>query len=113
MADLITRPPTDLEPIPTPSVAERLLTTQAPQRPHSVGIVGTLPEAEDEDEVPAGPPAAFNGLATPMVRRMARERGIDLSGIRLVFLHGPPEEEQRERRIRSEICEHQECRRSA
>ncbi len=39
MADLITRPPTDLEPIPTPSVAERLLTTQAPQRPQSTSVI--------------------------------------------------------------------------
>ena len=66
------------------SITEAGAEAQAPQRPHSVGIVGTLPEAEDEDEGEAqtGPQAAFNGLATPMVRRLARERGIDLSGIR-------------------------------
>jgi pyruvate dehydrogenase E2 component (dihydrolipoamide acetyltransferase) len=63
-----------------------------PERPRSVGIVGTLPEAEAEDEseaeseaetvVPATATGAFAGLATPMVRKLARERGIDLGGIR-------------------------------
>ena len=51
----------------------------APRRVPSVGIVGSLPEAEDETR-PA-PPAGFEGLATPMVRKMARERGIDLKGV--------------------------------
>jgi pyruvate dehydrogenase E2 component (dihydrolipoamide acetyltransferase) len=51
---------------------------EAPRRP-SVGIVGSLPEAEEE-----APPAAqeFAGLATPMVRKLARERGIDLKTVR-------------------------------
>jgi pyruvate dehydrogenase E2 component (dihydrolipoamide acetyltransferase) len=51
---------------------------EAPQRPPSVGIVGTLPEADD---ALAAPPRAFSGLATPMVRKLARERGIDLRGV--------------------------------
>ena len=55
---------------------------ETPQRQPSVGIVGTLPEAEDEVEVPAAPGEAFAGLATPMVRKLARERGIDLVNIR-------------------------------
>ncbi|WP_298431923.1 dihydrolipoamide acetyltransferase family protein [Geobacter sp.] len=38
----------------------------------SVGIVGELPEAEEEPGI----------LATPQVRKLARERGIDLGGIR-------------------------------
>jgi len=53
----------------------------APPRPRSVGIVGDLPEAED---IPAPRPAPreFSGLATPMVRRLAREKGIDLAAVR-------------------------------
>jgi len=56
---------------------------EAPQRPRSVGIVGTLPEADDTDADDAftTPPRAFAGLATPMVRKLARERGIDLRSI--------------------------------
>jgi len=54
-------------------------TEKAPQRPPSVGIVGTLPEADDE--VHAAVPPSFTGLATPMVRKLARERGIDLLSI--------------------------------
>jgi len=54
-------------------------TEVAAQRPPSVGIVGTLPEADDE--VQAAPHPSFTGLATPMVRKLARERGIDLLGI--------------------------------
>lgn len=50
-----------------------------PLRPTSVGIVGSLPEAEEEH---APEPTEFAGLATPMVRKMARERGIDLRGIK-------------------------------
>ena len=52
----------------------------APTRRPSVGIVGSLPEAEEETH-PA-PPAGFEGLATPMVRKMARERGIDLKSVK-------------------------------
>jgi pyruvate dehydrogenase E2 component (dihydrolipoamide acetyltransferase) len=51
----------------------------APRAP-SVGIVGTLPEADDQ--APPVPQEAFKGLATPMVRKLARERGIDLNDIR-------------------------------
>ncbi len=47
-------------------------TPKPASRPRSVGIVGELPEAEVEE-------AAV--LATPMVRKLARERGIDLKGI--------------------------------
>ena len=49
-------------------------------RPPSVGIVGSLPEAEDADR--SAPPEDFGRLATPMVRKLARERGINLSSIR-------------------------------
>ncbi|BCS52038.1 dihydrolipoamide acetyltransferase family protein [Geobacter sp. SVR] len=50
------------------------------QRSPSFGIVGSLPEAE---EVPrAASPAAGAVQATPLVRKLARERGIDLQSIR-------------------------------
>jgi len=57
-------------------VGETLLliaeTDELPQeRPKSVGIVGELPEAEEERPV----------LALPSVRKLARERGIDLQGL--------------------------------
>jgi len=52
---------------------------ESPQRPRSVGIVGTLPDADDD--VPAAPPRPFAGLATPMVRKLAREKGIDLRDV--------------------------------
>lgn len=42
------------------------------EHPRSVGIVGNLPEPDGEPEV----------LTTPLVRRLARERGIDLAGVR-------------------------------
>jgi pyruvate dehydrogenase E2 component (dihydrolipoyllysine-residue acetyltransferase) len=42
------------------------------EHPRSVGIVGILPESDEE----------FGGLATPLVRKLARERGIDLTGVR-------------------------------
>jgi len=52
----------------------------APERSRSVGIVGELPEADDQ---PAGPATTATGvLASPMVRKMAREKGIDLAAIR-------------------------------
>jgi pyruvate dehydrogenase E2 component (dihydrolipoamide acetyltransferase) len=44
----------------------------AGEQPRSFGIVGILPEPEEESQV----------LATPNVRKLARERGIDLKGIR-------------------------------
>jgi pyruvate dehydrogenase E2 component (dihydrolipoamide acetyltransferase) len=52
---------------------------EAPQRQRSVGIVGTLPDADDE--ALAAPTRPFAGLATPMVRKLAREKGIDLREI--------------------------------
>ena len=52
--------------------AEEETAATPPPRPRSVGIVGVLPEAEEPAEV----------LATPMVRKLARERGIDLAGVR-------------------------------
>lgn len=47
-------------------------------RPKSVGIVGDLPEAEEEKEIKA---EAGEILATPMVRKLAREQGIDLHAV--------------------------------
>jgi len=55
--------------IPNPDLGER---------PRSVGIVGILPEPDEEPVV----------LATPMARKLARERGIDLTGIRGSGPHG-------------------------
>ncbi len=43
----------------------------APERPRSVSVVGTLPEAEEEGAV----------LATPAVRKRARELGVRLEGL--------------------------------
>lgn len=65
-------------------VGEVLLTitddAPVPERPRSVGIVGVLPEAE---EIPAPTlTATADILTTPLVRRLARERGIELAGIR-------------------------------
>ncbi|HXE97102.1 MAG TPA: dihydrolipoamide acetyltransferase family protein [Dongiaceae bacterium] len=56
-------------------------------RPRSAGIVGELPEAED---APAAEYAASSAdvRATPLVRRLARERGIDLHSIRGSGPHG-------------------------
>ena len=42
------------------------------EHPRSVGIVGVLPEPGEESGV----------LATPLVRKLARERDIDLTGVR-------------------------------
>jgi pyruvate dehydrogenase E2 component (dihydrolipoamide acetyltransferase) len=61
----------------TVAVGETLLTIveageAPPERPKSVGIVGELPEAEEEREI----------IATPLVRKLARERGIDLAAVR-------------------------------
>jgi pyruvate dehydrogenase E2 component (dihydrolipoamide acetyltransferase) len=78
----------------TVRVGEILLTIdeaagETPKRAPSVGIVGSLPEAEDEQiEVAAKPQQEFEGLATPMVRKLARERGIDLRTIKGTGPHG-------------------------
>lgn len=69
-------------------VGETLLTItdagqQLPQHSASVGIVGTLPEAEDEHAVSAGVDHADREIsATPLVRKLARERAIDITGMR-------------------------------
>lgn len=68
----------------TVRVGETLLTIdekeeRVAERPKSVGIVGTLPEAEEERPVEV---KGREFLATPMVRKLARERGIKLHGIR-------------------------------
>lgn len=52
-----------------------------PERPKSVGIVGELPEAEEMAEVKGAPPGP-EVLATPMIRKLARERGIDLAKVK-------------------------------
>jgi len=61
---------------------------QPPPRPKSVGIVGTLPEAEEEpivpeprQVVPEARHAEREVLAMPSVRKAARERGIDLAAV--------------------------------
>ncbi|MBT0652692.1 dihydrolipoamide acetyltransferase family protein [Geomobilimonas luticola] len=51
---------------------------EATPRPRSVGIVGELPEAE---EVRIEPKVGKDVLATPAVRALAREMGVDLEGI--------------------------------
>ncbi|HBB68464.1 MAG TPA: 2-oxo acid dehydrogenase subunit E2, partial [Geobacter sulfurreducens] len=66
----------------TVMVGETLLTiaeeeATPPVRKPSVGIVGELPEAEEA--VGTQQPAI---LATPLVRKLARERGIDLATVR-------------------------------
>ncbi|MGD0585511.1 MAG: dihydrolipoamide acetyltransferase family protein [Oryzomonas sp.] len=48
------------------------------ERPRSVGIVGILPEPDSEPVV----------RATPMARKLAQERGIDLTGVRGSGPHG-------------------------
>jgi pyruvate dehydrogenase E2 component (dihydrolipoamide acetyltransferase) len=53
----------------------------------SVGIVGILPEWDEESEV----------RATPMARKLARERGIDLTGVRGSGPHGSITPEDLER----------------
>jgi len=68
----------------TVKVGETLLSIEQAQeapakRPPSVGIVGSLPEAEEE--APPAPPRSAGVLATPQVRKLARERGIDLATI--------------------------------
>lgn len=56
----------------------------APEHPRSVGVVGELPESEDLP--PVAPYADVK--ATPLVRRLARERGIDLHSVRGSGPHG-------------------------
>ena len=62
-------------------VISEVVAEKAPpaSRPPSVGIVGSLPEG---DEDASSEPRGFAGLATPLVRKLARERGIDLAGVR-------------------------------
>lgn len=71
----------------------------APQlRPQHAGIVGVLPEAEDAP--PALVPADSPGVkATPLVRRLARERGIDLQTLRGSGPHGSITPEDLERGV--------------
>jgi pyruvate dehydrogenase E2 component (dihydrolipoamide acetyltransferase) len=63
---------------------ELLLTLELPgeelPRPPSVGIVGELPEAEPLTVAAIAVSAGV--LATPMVRKLARERGIDLNQLK-------------------------------
>jgi pyruvate dehydrogenase E2 component (dihydrolipoamide acetyltransferase) len=64
---------------------------KAPGRPRSVGVVGELEEAPEEKEMEtkpeplgaAGPPGAGRKfLAVPMVRRLARDLGVDLGTVK-------------------------------
>lgn len=71
----------------------------APQiRPRPAGIVGVLPEAEDS---PAAlvPADSLDVKATPLVRRLARERGIDLQTLRGSGPHGSITPEDLERGV--------------
>ncbi|HLO25271.1 MAG TPA: dihydrolipoamide acetyltransferase family protein [Geobacteraceae bacterium] len=52
------------------------------ERPRPFGIVGTLPEAEDEARTEAGVKKGREILATPAVRALAREMGVSLEGVR-------------------------------
>jgi pyruvate dehydrogenase E2 component (dihydrolipoamide acetyltransferase) len=76
----------------TVKVGEVLLTideggeAEVKKRAPSVGIVGSLPEAEEEHVAVAL--QGFEGLATPLVRKLARERGIDLKSIKGTGPHG-------------------------
>ena len=85
------------EPLLTIADAKEEKEMPPPQRRPSVGIVGSLPEAEEEPH--AAPPAGFEGLATPMVRKMARERGIDLKGVQGTGPRGCITPEDLERKI--------------
>jgi pyruvate dehydrogenase E2 component (dihydrolipoamide acetyltransferase) len=73
----------------------------APSRPASVGIVGSLPEAEEE--APPATLAEFSGLATPMVRKLAREKGIDLRGVQGTGPRGCISEEDLERVVAARL----------
>lgn len=69
----------------------------APPQSRHAGIVGVLPEEED---APAAVPATITGgdvKATPLVRRLARERGIDLRTISGSGPHGSITPEDLER----------------
>ena len=55
------------------------------QRPRPAGIVGVLPEEED---VPKAEARGAEVLASPMVRKLARERGIDLRDVKGSGPHG-------------------------
>jgi pyruvate dehydrogenase E2 component (dihydrolipoamide acetyltransferase) len=70
-------------------VGELLLTItgegeEMPELPRKAGIVGLLPEAEVEERTAFG----SGVMATPQVRKLARERGIDLGSIRGSGPHG-------------------------
>lgn len=53
------------------------------ERPRSAGIVGTLPEPEEEPRAGSGEvETGRERLATPQVRALAREMGISLAGIK-------------------------------
>jgi pyruvate dehydrogenase E2 component (dihydrolipoamide acetyltransferase) len=71
-------------------VGELLLTIEAAaeqqrEHPRSVGIVGELPEAA---ELPASAQTEREVRATPLVRKLARERGIDLQRVSGSGPHG-------------------------
>lgn len=68
-----------------------------PVRPRHASIVGELPEAEDIPVVEATSGADVK--ATPLVRRLARERGIDLQTVRASGPHGSITPEDLERNI--------------
>jgi len=57
-------------------------------RPRPAGIVGELPEAEDEAPHAAVSTTVADIRATPLVRRLARERGVDLAAISGSGPHG-------------------------
>lgn len=74
------------------TIGEKVMT---PERTRHAGIVGELPEADD---APAAAPAASEDVrATPLVRRLARERGIELHTIRGSGPHGSITPEDLER----------------
>jgi pyruvate dehydrogenase E2 component (dihydrolipoamide acetyltransferase) len=83
-------------------VGEILMTigeeTAHPVRPRSAGIVGELPEAEDAP-VAVQTAASSDVRATPLVRRLARERGIDLQTISGSGPHGSITPEDLERSV--------------